>query len=46
MTDPKKKEPPADHEEEKMPEELAILPLKNAVVYPNAVMPITMILNI
>jgi ATP-dependent Lon protease len=32
---------PAESPEEHIPEELAILPLKGGVVYPNAVMPIT-----
>ncbi|MCK5011369.1 MAG: LON peptidase substrate-binding domain-containing protein, partial [Deltaproteobacteria bacterium] len=37
----KKKSPTTKSKEEKPLEELAILPLKNGVVYPNAMMPIT-----
>jgi ATP-dependent Lon protease len=41
MKEAKKKSPTTKSKEEKPLEELAILPLKNGVVYPNAMMPIT-----
>ena len=41
MTGSKKDTHPTEAPEEKIPEELAILPLKGGVVYPNAVIPIT-----
>ena len=41
MTESKKDTHPSKAPEENIPEELAILPLKGGVVYPNAVIPIT-----
>ncbi len=41
MTESTKDTHPPEAPEEKIPEELAILPLKGGVVYPNAVIPIT-----
>ena len=41
MKEAKKKSPTTKSKEERPLEELAILPLKNGVVYPNAMMPIT-----
>ncbi len=41
MTESKNDTHPPKSPEEKIPEELAILPLKGGVVYPNAVIPIT-----
>ena len=41
MTESKKDTHPSKAPEENIPEELAILPLKGSVVYPNAVIPIT-----
>ena len=41
MTESKKDTHPSKAPEETIPEELAILPLKGGVVYPNAVIPIT-----